>query len=118
MIKLKKYIFKKMEKIIKITWDEIYAKVDTLVDSLKQKDKKIFGLSLDGKILAGISGLAVDSIEDADILIDAVYEKEKQHNFYREKYPDKEIVYFFNKSMDKFVGWVEMPWGNVKQCKC
>lgn len=103
-----------MKKIIKITWDEIYSKVDTLVDSLTNKNMKIFGMSPDGKIIAGISGLAVDSADEADILVDGVFDGGEVYRHFQESYPEKEYVFFFNKSKENFKGWVEMPWGNLQ----
>ena len=54
----------------KISWEEIYEKVKVLKSNLENKNDKIYGIPRGGQIVAGLTGLAVDTPEEANIIVD------------------------------------------------
>jgi len=93
-----------MNKKIVITWQEIYCRVSKLTN----KSKKYWGIPRGGQIVAGLTGNAVDSIEECDIIIDDIYETGKTARAY-EKH-GKEMVFLFDKRKEYKDIWLVMPW--------
>ena len=94
----------------KITWEEIYLKIDAMKDALDNKNDKIYGIPRGGQIIAGLTGLAVDTPEEANIIVDDLYDSGATYNKWVEKYPDKEFCFLFNKKFEHQNTWLEFPW--------
>lgn len=90
-----------------INWNEIYARVSVL-----PKDKKYWGIPRGGTIVAGLTGRAVDTPEEADVIIDDLYDSGSTHERYREKYSDKKFAFLYNKKTEVFINnkWLVFPW--------
>lgn len=97
-------------KKVKITWKEIYLRVNSLIDSLDNKNIKIYGIPRGGQIIAGLTGLAVDTPEEADIIVDDLIDSGATYKKWLAKYPDKEFVFLFNKDIEFEKTWIEFPW--------
>jgi len=93
----------------KVTWDEIYAKIKTLKESLVKKDK-IYGIPRGGQIVAGLTGMAVDTPEEANIIVDDLYDSGATYKKWHKKYPDKEYCFLYNKKFEHQNTWIEFPW--------
>tara|TARA_R110000803_G_scaffold75455_1_gene139824 strand:+ start:1029 stop:1871 length:843 start_codon:yes stop_codon:yes gene_type:complete len=94
----------------KVTWEEIYLKIETLKNSLNTNSDKIYGIPRGGQVIAGLTGMAVDTPEEATIIIDDLYDSGTTYNKWLEKYPDKEFVFLFNKKFEYQNTWLEFPW--------
>ena len=94
----------------KISWEEIYEKVKVLKSNLENKNDKIYGIPRGGQIVAGLTGLAVDTPEEANIIVDDLYDSGTTYNKWYEKYPEKEFVFLYNKQFEHQNTWLEFPW--------
>lgn len=92
-----------------ITWEEIYAKINTLKESLVKEDK-IYGIPRGGQIIAGLTGMAVDTPEEANIIVDDLYDSGATYEKWFKKYPDKEYCFLYNKTLEHQNTWLEFPW--------
>lgn len=92
-----------------ITWQEIYRRVSLLTD----KSKKYWGIPRGGQIIAGLTGNAVDSIDECDIIIDDIYESGNTARAY-EKH-GKEMVFLFDKRKEFRDIWLVLPWENENE---
>ena len=96
-------------KIARITWEEIYLKINTLKDSLCNKQDTIYGVPGSGQVVSGLTGLAVDSPEKANIIVDCIYD-EKTYKRWNEKYPEKEYCFLFNTQFEYQEEYLIFPW--------
>jgi len=94
----------------KVTWEEIYLKIETLKNSLNTNSDKIYGIPRGGQVIAGLTGMAVDTPEEATIIIDDLYDSGTTYNKWLKDYPDKEFVFLFNKKFEYQNTWLEFPW--------
>jgi GTP cyclohydrolase I len=99
-------------KTYKITWEEIYAKIETLKNNLDKK-VKIYGIPRGGQIIAGLTGMAVDTPEEADIIVDDLYDSGTTYKKWYKKYPNKEYCFLYNKKYEHQNTWLEFPWENT-----
>ena len=54
--------------------------------------------------------MAVDTPEEANIIIDDLYDSGATFRKWNEKYPDKEFCFLFNKKFEYQNTWLEFPW--------
>lgn len=94
----------------KVTWEEIYLKVDAMKQALNNKKDKVYGIPRGGQIIAGLTGLAVDTPEEANIIVDDLYDSGATYKKWYKKYPDKEYCFLFNKQYEYQNTWLEFPW--------
>jgi GTP cyclohydrolase I len=94
----------------KISWEEIYLKIETMKNALDKDTDKIYGIPRGGQIVAGLTGMAVDTPEEATIIIDDLYDSGTTYKKWFEKYPNKEFVFLFNKKFEYQNTWLEFPW--------
>ncbi len=93
----------------KISWKEIYDKVETLKNALAKEDK-IYGIPRGGQIVAGLTGYAVDTPEEANIIVDDLIDSGETYKKWNEKYPEKEFCFLYNKKYEYQNTWIEFPW--------
>ena len=91
----------------KITWKEIYERIDLLNNELC-KNCKVWGIPRGGQIVAGLMGKAVDNIEDADFIIDDLYDSGRTSKQYLKH--NKQIIFLFDKREEYQNTWLEFPW--------
>ncbi len=90
-----------------ITWEQVYHKLEEVTKEFS-KETKYYGVPRGGQIVAGMTGSAVDNIEDADVIIDdlidsgATYERYKEHN--------KPFVVLIDKRKELQGEWLVFPW--------
>jgi len=87
-----------------ISWKEIYNRVNKL-----DLFKKYYGVPRGGSVIAGLTGNAVDNIDDADIIIDDLIDSGKTRDRYKELYPNKPFIALFNKQIEK-LSWITFPY--------
>ena len=92
-----------------ITWKEVYYRLKNATKKLPL-DTKYYGVPRGGQIVAGITGNAVDTIEEADCIIDdlidsgATFERYKKYN--------KPFISLIDKRIEYNKKWVIFPWEN------
>lgn len=98
------------EKIL-VTWEQIYWRIENLKKSWRGGTRKVYGVPRGGSIVAGIIGTAVDTPEEADIIVDDIIDSGKTERFFAEKYPAKPFWALVNKPEEFLLGkWIEFPW--------
>ncbi len=98
---------------LKLTWEEIYYKLELLIGDIFEKHKavKIYGIPRGGQFVAGISGYAVDTPEEANIIVDDLYDSGTTYKKWKKLYPKKDFYFLFDKREKQFKGrWLEFPW--------
>lgn len=110
-----------MSKIYKLTWDEIYIqlfkvtaqfriKEDKTVPPWKSIKTKYYGIARGGQVIAGLTGNAVDTPEEADVIIDDLYDSGTTYKKWKKLYPTKTFVFLYDKRKEFKNTWVEFPW--------
>lgn len=90
-----------------ITWEQIYHRLNEVMKDLP-KDTKYYGVPRGGQIVAGITGNAVNTIKEADVIIDdlidggGTLERYKKHN--------KPFVALIDKRIELQGKWIVFPW--------
>ena len=87
-----------------ITWKEIYDRVKELPRG------KYYGVPRGGQVIAGLTGNAVDTPDEADFIVDDLIDSGKTALKWKEKYPDKHFIGLWNKIEEVDLGWLEFPW--------
>tara|TARA_Y100000310_G_C20654256_1_gene801186 strand:- start:1303 stop:2145 length:843 start_codon:yes stop_codon:yes gene_type:complete len=88
----------------KISWNEIYGRVTALPD-----DGKFYGVPRGGSIIAGLTGMAVDTIEEADYIVDDLIDSGETKKLH-EKWFKKPFVALFDKRHEYQGKWLVFPW--------
>ena len=87
-----------------ITWEEIYERIKLLPKG------KCYGVPRGGQVVAGVTGNAVDTPEEADYILDDLIDSGRTAEKWKKKYPDKPFLALWNKIEEKDLGWIEFPW--------
>ena len=90
-----------------VSWEFIYDRLKTILENTP-KDKTFFGVPRGGQIVSGMTGRAVDKIEDADIIIDDLIDSGATELKYK-KY-DKPFVALIDKRIELQNQWLVFPW--------
>lgn len=87
-------------KVMKLTWEQVYYLLQFAPDG------KLWGVPRGGAIVAGLTGRAVDTIEEADYIVDDIIDSGST----KERYSTygKPFWGLINRSEHK--EWVELPW--------
>lgn len=93
----------------KISWQEIYNRVDYL-KSAYEPDTKYYGVPRGGQIIAGMLGNAVDTIEQADVIVDDLIDSGATLKQYK-KY-NKPFTALIDKRQEYHNEWIVFPWEN------
>lgn len=93
-----------------LTWAEIYQAVNKIVLRCP-KNSKFYGVPRGGQIVAGLTGYSVDTIEEADIIIDDIIDSGKTRDRYINRYK-KPFVSLFDMSETNGTEnvWLVFPW--------
>lgn len=92
-----------------ITWSEVYTRLYGILEQLPPTTT-FYGVPRGGQIVAGMTGKAVDTIEEADVIIDdlidsgATLERYKQYN--------KKFYALIDKRVEYQNEWIVFPWEN------
>lgn len=96
----------------KITWEQVYYKLKEVTKDLP-KDTKYYGVPRGGQIVAGLTGNAVDTIEEADVIIDDLIDSgdtQKQYLKYNKKF-----IALIDKRIELQGEWLVFPWEVTKE---
>jgi len=92
----------------KVTWKEIYERVGRL------PKRKCWGIPRGGQVIAGLTGHAVDKMEEAEYIVDDIFDSGNTYRKWRAK-TKKPIFYLFNKKEEHANTWVVFPWESEKE---
>jgi len=87
-----------------ITWQTVYYRLNLIIT----EGTKCYGVPRGGTIVAGLTGRAVDKIEDADIIIDDLIDSGATEERYK-KY-NKPFVALIDKRIELNNKWIVFPW--------
>lgn len=87
-----------------VTWSDLYERIQKLPKGL------YYGIPRGGQYIAGATGCAVNSPEEATIIIDDLYDSGATYRKWKKKYPDKEFIFLFDKRKELADYWLVFPW--------
>jgi GTP cyclohydrolase IA len=93
----------------KVTWEQIYHRLNEVTKHLP-KDTKYYGVPRGGQIVAGMTGNAVDTIEEADVIIDDLIDSSATLERYKDS--GKPFVALIDKRIELQGEWLVFPWEN------
>ena len=90
-----------------ITWKQIYHRLNEITANFPE-NTKYYGVPRGGQIVAGMTGNAVDNIEDADVIIDDLIDSGAT----LERYKDykKPFIALIDKRKELQGEWLVFPW--------
>ena len=87
-----------------ITWQMIYERIRKLPKGM------YYGIPRGGQYIAGATGCAVDSPEDADYIIDDLYDSGTTYKRWKKLYPEKKFLFLYDKRNEYCNEWLVFPW--------
>ncbi|MDB9801075.1 GTP cyclohydrolase I FolE [Flavobacteriaceae bacterium] len=93
-----------------ITWKQVYHRLETITKG-HAKDAKYYGVPRGGQIVAGMTGRAVDTIEEADYIIDDLIDSGATLQRYKEL-SLKPFISLIDKREELQGEWLVFPWEN------
>jgi len=99
-----------------ISWKELKQKVSELDQS-----KKYYGIPRGGAVIAGMTDKPVETPEEADIILDDILDSGATAKKWKEKYPNKEFIFLYNKQEEHKNMWLVFPYEeegvkDIKDC--
>lgn len=91
----------------KVTWKELYQRINNIPKT------KCYGVPRGGQVIAGLTGNAVDHIENADIIVDDIIDSGKTLDKY--SIHNKPFIALFDKRKEFANVWIEFPWEKTEQ---
>jgi len=100
-----------------LTWVEIYLQIDIMLNKLEDKKYGVYGIARGGQVVAGLLGYCgkkiqvVEQPEQADIIVDDLYDSGTTYKKWKKKYPKAEFYFLYDKRQKEYNGkWLEFPW--------
>jgi len=91
--------------MLHIKWPDIIKAI-----SYWDRSKKYYGIPRGGQYISAILN-PVDTPEEADVIVDDLYDSGRTQKKYKELYPDKEFRVAFDKRKKPYKGeWLVFPW--------
>jgi GTP cyclohydrolase I len=90
-----------------ITWEQVYHRLNEVIKDLP-KDTKYYGVPRGGQVVAGMTGNAVDNVDDADVIIDDLIDSGATEKRYK-KY-NKPFLSLIDKRKELQGEWLVFPW--------
>lgn len=87
-----------------ITWQELYTRIDKLDKSLTY-----YGVPRGGSVIAAMTGRAVMTPEEADVIIDDLIDSGATAEKYKKLYPHKPFIGLFDKRIELQNQWLVFP---------
>jgi len=94
-----------MSEPYKPTWAEIYCRLSTF-----PKEGSCYGVPRGGAVVAGLTGRAVDTPEQADFYVDDIIDSGATLARYKSLLDGKPFYALFDKRAEQGLGWVVFPW--------
>ncbi len=90
--------------IQKLTWDQVKMMLVNLPAG------RMYGVPRGGAIVAGLSGRAVESPEDADFIVDDIIDSGRTRDFWMTKTGKPFVALVDKTASQKETGWIQFPW--------
>tara|TARA_R100000935_G_scaffold25396_1_gene45237 strand:- start:1425 stop:2264 length:840 start_codon:yes stop_codon:yes gene_type:complete len=90
-----------------ITWEQVYYRLNETIKDLP-KETKYYGVPRGGQIVAGITGNAVNTIEEADYIIDDLIDSGSTKEQYKKH--NKPFIALIDKRIELQGEWLVFPW--------
>ena len=90
-----------------LTWEQIYHRLEESIKHLP-KNTKYYGVPRGGQIVAGMTGNAVDTIEEADVIVDDLIDSGATEERYKEY--KKPFIALIDKRKELQGEWLVLPW--------
>ena len=90
-----------------ITWEQVYYRLNETIKNLP-KETKYYGVPRGGQIVAGITGNAVNTIEEADYIIDDLIDSGSTKEQYKKH--NKPFIALIDKRIELQGEWLVFPW--------
>tara|TARA_R110001606_G_scaffold133658_2_gene269630 strand:+ start:842 stop:1690 length:849 start_codon:yes stop_codon:yes gene_type:complete len=90
-----------------LTWEQVYHRLNEVIKDLP-KNTKYYGVPRGGQVVAGMTGNAVDNVEDADVIIDDLIDSGATEERYK-KY-NKPFLSLIDKRRELQGEWLVFPW--------
>mgnify|MGYP003624444392 CR=1 FL=1 len=90
-----------------ITWKQVYYRLNQTIKDLP-KHTKYYGVPRGGQIVAGMTGNAVDTIEEADYIIDDLIDSGTTKQQYKKH--NKPFIALIDKRIELQGEWLVFPW--------
>ena len=87
-----------------ITWQELYARIEKL-----DKNLTYYGVPRGGSVIAAMTGRAVMTPEEADVIIDDLIDSGATAEKYKKLYPEKPFIGLFDKRIELQNQWLVFP---------
>jgi len=87
-----------------ITWEHLYERINKLDKSLKY-----YGVPRGGSVIAAMTGNAVMTPEEADVIIDDLVDSGATMEKYKKQFPNKPFVGLFDKRVEMQGEWLVFP---------
>tara|TARA_R110002167_G_scaffold109315_2_gene278686 strand:- start:9757 stop:10584 length:828 start_codon:yes stop_codon:yes gene_type:complete len=87
-----------------VSWEDIFQRVKQLPKG------KCYGVPRGGQVVAGLTGNAVDTPEEADYIVDDLIDSGRTRDKWKKEYPDKPFYVLYDKTQEKGLGWLQFPW--------
>ncbi len=85
--------------MIKLTWEQVYNRLDGILNSHPSK-ATFYGIPRGGAIVAGFTSRPVETPEEADVIIDDIYDSGATYKKWKKFYPGKEFRFLVDKRID------------------
>tara|TARA_R110000822_G_scaffold252692_4_gene379343 strand:+ start:5741 stop:6589 length:849 start_codon:yes stop_codon:yes gene_type:complete len=90
-----------------ITWEQVYHRLNEVIKDLP-KDTKYYGVPRGGQVVAGMTGNAVDNVDDADVIIDDLIDSGATEKRYKKH--NKPFLSLIDKRKELQGEWLVFPW--------
>lgn len=98
---------------IQMTWEQVQIRIELFKQQFPYKPN-VYGIPRGGSIVAGIIGNAVDTPEEADVIVDDILDSGKTIKEWQKKYSHKMFWVLVDKRVEDLMGsWIEFPWEKV-----
>jgi len=87
-----------------ISWQEIYRRAELLPPG------RLYGIPRGGSIVAGLTGRAVDKLEQADAIVDDIIDSGATAAAWQKRTGKRVVALFDKTDGDADLGWVVFPW--------
>lgn len=95
--------------MIKLTWAEVYERIDAVFKKVSSQDK-FYGVPRGGAIVAGLTDRPAETPEEADVIIDDIYDSGATYKKWKKLHPNKEFRFLVDKRKEYKKEWIQFPW--------
>ena len=95
---------------IQVDWEEIYIRLRKITERYTS-NTIYYGIPRGGQVVAGLTGKATLNIEEADVIIDDIYDSGNTAKKY--EHYNKPMEFLYDKRIEPDLPWIVFPWENT-----